>query len=81
MQGWVDWVPIVLYCISLPTHNLRSDLPNLFSRERKAAVKELRRERRVEKKVNKLAFREEQARQIKEASANRGNAKGVTKIT
>ena len=56
-------------------------MPNLFSRERKAAVKELRRERRVEKKVNKLAFREEQARQIKAASANRGNAKGVTKIT
>lgn len=50
-------------------------------RERKAAVKDLRRERRVEKKVNKVAFREEQARQVKAASSNRGNAKGVTKIT
>ena len=52
-----------------------------FSRERKLAVKELRRERRVEKKLNKVSFREEQTRQIKAASSNRGNAKGVTKIT
>ena len=71
---------IAFLCLHI-IYSRKCILPNLFSRERKAAVKELRRERRVEKKVNKLAFREEQARQIKAASANRGNAKGVTKIT
>ena len=39
-------------------------------KERKNAVKEHRRQRRVEKKINKLAFKHEQAVQIKQSANN-----------
>lgn len=41
-------------------------------KSRKNAVKELKRERRIEKKANKLAFKEEKTRQEKFTAKNPG---------
>lgn len=45
-------------------------------RERKKNLKEYRKERRIEKKLNTAAFKEEAKRQIKVAINNRNNVQG-----